>query len=65
MRGQLRNELGKRAVASSCDAAADEELVAAAKKGNELAFENLAKRQAERELQKKYNESNDGRSKKK
>ena len=33
MLGQLRNEIGKRAVASSCDAAADEELVAAAKKG--------------------------------
>jgi len=38
MLGQLRNEIGKRAVASSCDAAADEELVAAAKNGDELGF---------------------------
>jgi RNA polymerase sigma-70 factor, ECF subfamily len=44
MLGQLRNELGKRAVASFRDAAAEEELVAAAKNGNELAFENLARR---------------------
>src|SRR6267378_4122213 len=44
MLGQLRNEIGKRAVASSCDAAADEELVAAAKKGDELGFESLTKR---------------------
>jgi RNA polymerase sigma-70 factor (ECF subfamily) len=44
MLGQLRNEIGKRAVASSCDAAADEELVATAKKGDELGFESLAKR---------------------
>jgi RNA polymerase sigma factor (sigma-70 family) len=44
MLGQLRNEIGKRAVASSCDAAADEELVAATKKGDELGFESLAKR---------------------
>jgi len=44
MLGQLRNEIGKRAVASSCDAAADEELVAAAKRGDELGFESLAKR---------------------
>jgi RNA polymerase sigma-70 factor (ECF subfamily) len=43
MLGQLRNEIGKRAVASSSDAAADEELVAAAKKGDELGFESLAK----------------------
>ena len=41
---QLRNEIGKRAVASSSDAAADEELVAAAKNGDELGFESLAKR---------------------
>jgi len=41
---QLRNEIGKRGVASSGDGAADEELVAAAKNGNELSFEGLAKR---------------------
>src|SRR6266481_7103514 len=46
--GQLRNEIGKRAVASSCDATADEELVAAAKKGDELGFESLAKRHQRR-----------------
>src|SRR6266478_3615601 len=45
MLGQLRNEIGKRAVASSCDATADEELVAAAKSGDESAFEILVKRQ--------------------
>src|SRR5258705_3270490 len=44
----LRNEIGKRAVASSCDATADEELVAAAKKGDELGFESLAKRHQRR-----------------
>jgi len=44
MLGQLRNEIGKRAVASSRDAGADEELVAVAKKGDELGFESLAKR---------------------
>src|SRR6266850_6487430 len=43
MLGQLRNEIGKRGVTSSSDAAADEELVAAAKKGDELGFESLAK----------------------
>jgi len=48
MLGQLRNEIGKRAVASSCDAAADEELVAAAKNGDELGFESLAKRHQRR-----------------
>jgi RNA polymerase sigma-70 factor (ECF subfamily) len=48
MLGQLRNEIGKRAVASSCDGAADEELVAAAKKGDEPAFETLAKRHQRR-----------------
>ena len=48
MLGQLRNEIGRRAVASSCDAAADEELVAAAKKGDELGFESLAKRHQRR-----------------
>src|ERR1700741_4365263 len=47
MLGQLRNEIGKRAVASSRDAAADEELVAA-KKGDELGFESLAKRHQRR-----------------
>jgi RNA polymerase sigma-70 factor (ECF subfamily) len=48
MLGQLRNEIGKRAVASSCDAAADEELVAAAKNGDELGFESLARRHQRR-----------------
>ena len=48
MLGQLRNEIGKRAVASSCDVAADEELVAAAKKGDEQGFESLAKRHQRR-----------------
>src|ERR1700741_1122447 len=48
MLGQLPNEIGKRAVASSCDAAADEKLVAAAKKGDELGFESLAKRHQRR-----------------
>jgi RNA polymerase sigma-70 factor (ECF subfamily) len=48
MLGQLRNEIGKRAVASSCDAAADEELVAAAKKGDEGAFETLFNRHQRR-----------------
>src|SRR5712672_2073383 len=48
MLGQLRNEIGKGAVASSCDATADEELVAAAKKGDELGFESLAKRHQRR-----------------
>jgi RNA polymerase sigma-70 factor (ECF subfamily) len=41
---QLRNEIGKRGVSSSSDAAADEDLVAAAKNGDELGFESLAKR---------------------
>jgi RNA polymerase sigma-70 factor (ECF subfamily) len=41
---QLRNEIGKRGVSSSSDAAADEELVAASKNGDELGFESLAKR---------------------
>src|ERR1700746_16875 len=44
MLGQLRNEIGKRGVTSSSDAAADEELVAAVKNGDELSFESLAKR---------------------
>ena len=48
MLGQLRNEIGKRAVASSCDAAPDEELVAATKSGDELAFETLVKRHQRR-----------------
>jgi RNA polymerase sigma-70 factor (ECF subfamily) len=48
MLGQLRNEIGKRAVASSCGAAADVELVAAAKKGDELGFESVAKRHQRR-----------------
>src|ERR1700756_3447135 len=48
MLGQLRNVIGKRAVASSSDAAADEELVAATKKGDELGFERLAKRHQRR-----------------
>src|SRR5258706_11822194 len=44
----LRTEIGNRAVASSSDAAADEKLVAAAKKGDELGFESLAKRHQRR-----------------
>jgi DNA-directed RNA polymerase specialized sigma24 family protein len=48
MLGQLRNEIGKRAVASFCNAAVDEELVAAAKNGDELGFERLAKRHQRR-----------------
>jgi RNA polymerase sigma-70 factor (ECF subfamily) len=48
MLGQLRNEIGKRGVSSSSDAAADEELVAAAKNGNELGFESLARRHQRR-----------------
>jgi RNA polymerase sigma-70 factor (ECF subfamily) len=48
MLGQLRNEIGKRADASSCNAAADQELVAAAKKGDEMGFESLAKRHQRR-----------------
>jgi hypothetical protein len=45
---QLCNEIGKRAVASSCDGAADEELMAAAKNGDEMGFESLAKRHQRR-----------------
>src|SRR5260370_2326295 len=45
---QVCNEVGNGAVASSCDGAADEELVAAAKKGDQLAFESLAKRHQRR-----------------
>src|SRR5256886_17116440 len=48
MLGQLRNEIGKRGVTSSSDAAADEELVAAAKNGDELGFESLAQRHQRR-----------------
>src|SRR3989441_11890766 len=48
MLGQLRNEIGNRGVTSSSDAAADEELVAAAKNGDELGFECLAKRHQRR-----------------
>lgn len=48
MLDQLRNEIGKRAVASSGDAAGDEEFVAAAKRGDELGFESLAKRHQRR-----------------
>ena len=48
MPGQLRNEIGKRGITSSSDAAADEELVAAAKNGDELGFESLAKRHQRR-----------------
>jgi RNA polymerase sigma-70 factor, ECF subfamily len=46
---QFCNEIGKRAVASY-DGAADEELVAAANRGDELAFESLAKRHQRRIL---------------
>jgi RNA polymerase sigma-70 factor (ECF subfamily) len=48
MLGQLRNEIGKRGVTSSSDAAADEKLVAAAKNGDELGFESLARRHQRR-----------------
>src|SRR6202008_3236924 len=48
MLDHLETEIGKRAVASSSDAAADEELVAAAKNGDELGFESLAKRHQRR-----------------
>jgi RNA polymerase sigma-70 factor, ECF subfamily len=48
MLGQFRNEIGKRSVTSSSGAAADEELVAAAKNGDELGFESLAKRHQRR-----------------
>jgi hypothetical protein len=48
MLGQLRNEFDKRAVPSSCEAAADEELVAATKNGDALGFESLAKRHQRR-----------------
>jgi RNA polymerase sigma-70 factor (ECF subfamily) len=50
MLGQLRNEIGKRGVVCSYDAAADEELVASAKNGDELGFESLAKRHQRRIL---------------
>ena len=45
---QLCNEIGKRGVVCSYDAAADEELVASAKNGDELGFESLAKRHQRR-----------------
>jgi RNA polymerase sigma-70 factor (ECF subfamily) len=48
MLGQLRSEIGKRAVASSSDASADEDLVAAAKKGDEPVLESLDKRHQRR-----------------
>jgi RNA polymerase sigma-70 factor (ECF subfamily) len=48
MLGQLRNEIGKRGVTSSSEAAADEELVAAAKNGDALGFESLAERHQRR-----------------
>ena len=46
MQGQILNNIGEPGVtiASSCDSAADEQLVAAAKNGDELAFESLFKR---------------------
>jgi hypothetical protein len=46
MPSQLLNGIGKSDVtaASSRDSAADEELVAAAKRGDEVAFETLVKR---------------------
>src|ERR1700751_2225638 len=47
MLGQFRNR-SKRGVASFRDSAPDEELVAATKSGNELAFEPLAKRHQRR-----------------
>jgi RNA polymerase sigma-70 factor (ECF subfamily) len=45
---QLRNEIGKRVAASFSGAPADEELVAAAKNGDDLGFESLAKRHQRR-----------------
>lgn len=48
MLGQLRNEIGKRAAASFRDSAPDEELVAATKSGEELAFETIVKRHQRR-----------------
>jgi len=45
MLGQLRNEIGKR---GSFDAVTDKKLVAAAKNGDELGFESLAKRHQRR-----------------
>src|SRR5260221_13024414 len=47
MLGQFRNS-SKRGVTSFCDSAPDEELVAATKSGDELAFESLAKRHQRR-----------------
>jgi RNA polymerase sigma-70 factor, ECF subfamily len=46
MQGQILNNIGEPGVtiASSCDSAAEEQLVAAAKNGDELAFESLFKR---------------------
>jgi RNA polymerase sigma-70 factor (ECF subfamily) len=44
MVGQFRNRIAKRGVASFHDSAVDGQLVAAAKRGDELAFETLVKR---------------------
>jgi RNA polymerase sigma factor (sigma-70 family) len=48
MLGRALNKIGKPAVASSCDCAAEQQLVAAAKSGDELAFESLFKRHQRR-----------------
>jgi|HubBroStandDraft_6_1064221.scaffolds.fasta_scaffold64664_2 RNA polymerase sigma factor (sigma-70 family) len=44
MLGEFRNRIAKGSVASFHDSAADEQLVAAAKRGDELAFESLFRR---------------------
>jgi RNA polymerase sigma-70 factor (ECF subfamily) len=48
MLGRGLNKIGKPAVASSCACAVEQQLVAAAKSGNELAFESLFKRHQRR-----------------
>jgi RNA polymerase sigma factor (sigma-70 family) len=44
MLGRVPNKIGKPAVASSCDCAAEQQLVAAVKSGDASAFETLVKR---------------------
>jgi RNA polymerase sigma-70 factor (ECF subfamily) len=46
--GRAGNKIGKPAVASSCDCAAEQQLVASAKNGDGLAFESLFKRHQQR-----------------
>jgi RNA polymerase sigma factor (sigma-70 family) len=48
MLGRALNKIGKPAVASSCDCVTEQQLVAAAKSGDELAFETLFKRHQRR-----------------